>query len=68
MEQKRGEGTQRFSLRGKAGSRSGYLRKAGGLEPPYELCKSTTAVSKVNVRYLVFKTQNNLLYLSINDT
>ena len=37
MEQKRGEGTQRFKEEGKAGSRGGCLKK-GGLESPYKLC------------------------------
>ena len=38
MEQRRGEGKQRFLKEGgvQAGSRGGCLKK-GGLEPPYEL-------------------------------
>ena len=36
VEQKRGEGKQRFLKMGQAGSRGGCLKKRG-LEPPYEL-------------------------------
>ena len=43
MEQKRGEGTQRFLKRGQGGSRGGCLKKGGGLEPPYELCQAVTS-------------------------
>ena len=40
MEQKTGEGKQRFQKRRQAGSRGGCLKKGGGggLEPSYEQC------------------------------
>ena len=38
MEQKTGEGKQRFKKRGQAGSRGVCLKRGGGgLKPPYEL-------------------------------
>ena len=58
MEQKRGEGKQRFLKRGgggQAGSRGRCLKKGGGgLEPPYELWRLVQQIKNVITSYYGF--------------
>ena len=48
IEQKRGEGKQRFKKGGKLGQGVGALKRGEGLEPPYELRLTTPTKKSLN--------------------